>query len=986
MLVKAFESTGDTSELKEKILFHATKEDLKGKAFALLAVSDPSLAEKVIIKQNYLGDWEEDVYLTALISYALLEHGLEINKAQSGLFYLVSVQNNDGSWGRNGKSSIQETALALLVLNKGNFSYGVKEKAMEWLLRHQNNNGSWGNNNISTAWAMMAIAETEAYNQELIEKKEQALKQATGYLKKAINFDGGWGLNAGEKSDPFATSLVLLTLQKYDCNLLEVAKGVECVRALINDKAWIRMGFAFNRLTEILYLLKNDQRSIPLKTQYRQWLMEFPEQDNNEYLARKISFVAREGGEVTEELTRLLAGRNNDGGWGLALGYESSPWDTALVLRAFLDAGIEDLSLYHDILAFLYTHRNHDGSYSIKRGDDGHFYLTALLVEELERLNKFLDCSYMLTPAKQWLINQRDYTGAYGDSLLETARAFAVTMEQLSPIQLENTLNLIETKALPNGSWEDDPLTTAAVLAVLWRLLPDLSVTSDDLIFQPVAPYVHDQVDIKVTVHNYGFAMAENVEVKLYHGETRNGVLVDRRFISQIPVNGSETISFIWEAKEAGNHLFTVVIDPDNRIREVTKSNNQAAKTLRVDPKIDLAITSEDIQVIHKHPSPANTILIKAQVHNLGYSPANEFSVLFSKGNPVTGGEVLGSVKVGSLAGQTTTEVILETTLPEGECEIHVIIDPEDVAKEDRLDNNHAFRRVIVDWTAPETDILLTGEEGPDGSFRSNVTVTLTSRDNPGGSGVALTYYRVGTDGNYQVYIEPFILTQEGTVEIYFYSVDQAGNEEAPQRVMVKIQKAWHLPYSLLCRELTIYGYLAVDRAFVNGPVRIYGHCNLDYLGTTENEIFSSGPSTIKLLETGLLPQEIPIPDWERLCSATILQQKNQISQDTILNNLRFANDLQISGTTRIKGLLVVEGDLQFHGDVILENTGIYCAGTITFNGNVSGSGLIYAGEGLMIHGNPQINGMIIADGPVTGSGSVGNAGVAVEEYLRWFK
>lgn len=139
-------------------------------------------------------------------------------------------------------------------------------------------------------------------------------------------------------------------------------------------------------------------------------------------------------------------------------------------------------------------------------------------------------------------------------------------------------------------------------------------------------------------------------------------------------------------------------------------------------------------------------------------------------------------------------------------------------------------------------------------------------------------------------------------------------------------------------------------------------------------------------METGLPSQEIREPDWEGLRTATVLQKKRQISQNTTLNNLRFANDLQISGTTRIKGLLVVEGDLRIHGNVSMENAGVFCTGTITFNGNVSGSGLIYAGTGLMIHGNPQIDGMVIVDGPVTGSGNVGNGGVAVEEYLTWFK
>ena len=93
--------------------------------------------------------------------------------------------------------------------------------------------------------------------------------------------------------------------------------------------------------------------------------------------------------------------------------------------------------------------------------------------------------------------------------------------------------------------------------------------------------------------------------------------------------------------------------------------------------------------------------------------------------------------------------------------------------------------------------------------------------DNSGGAGVAVTYYRLGITGEYQAYTEPFVLTQEGTMEIHFYSVDQAGNEEAPQRVTVKIQKAGICP-TVALQGLTIHGHLTVDRVFVNGPVKIY--------------------------------------------------------------------------------------------------------------------------------------------------------------------
>ena len=171
----------------------------------------------------------------------------------------------------------------------------------------------------------------------------------------------------------------------------------------MEEEVWVEKASAFYRLTEILYLLREDPRFAGLRSKYQQWLLDFPEQENFDYTARKISFLTASGGEITRELDKLLQGRNFDGGWGFKPGYESSPWDTVLVLRALLDAGYEDLSVYQGIIAFLNAWRNYDGSFSPKKNDEGHLYLTALLVKELERLNNFLDCSHLLVPARQWL-------------------------------------------------------------------------------------------------------------------------------------------------------------------------------------------------------------------------------------------------------------------------------------------------------------------------------------------------------------------------------------------------------------------------------------------------------------------------------------------------------------------------------------------------------------------------------------------------------
>src|SRR5579863_2286265 len=83
------------------------------------------------------------------------------------------------------------------------------------------------------------------------------------------------------------------------------------------------------------------------------------------------------------------------------------------------------------------------------------------------------------------------------------------------------------------------------------------------------------------------------------------------------------------------------------------------------------------------------------------------------------------------------------------------------------------------DTTPPATTIACNGSPCSNASYTSPVTVTLTATDNPGGWGVANTYYT--TDGSTPttsstVYTGPFTVKQNTTVQ--FFSTDLAGNTE----------------------------------------------------------------------------------------------------------------------------------------------------------------------------------------------------------------
>ncbi|WP_433529929.1 ThuA domain-containing protein [Micromonospora sp. CA-263727] len=91
-----------------------------------------------------------------------------------------------------------------------------------------------------------------------------------------------------------------------------------------------------------------------------------------------------------------------------------------------------------------------------------------------------------------------------------------------------------------------------------------------------------------------------------------------------------------------------------------------------------------------------------------------------------------------------------------------------------------------VDDTAPVTTAQVAGTP-VEGWHTGPTTVTLTATDEPGGSGVARTEYQLGSATTWTSYAGPVQVTGDGSHELRFRSVDEAGNVEETKTVTVRI-------------------------------------------------------------------------------------------------------------------------------------------------------------------------------------------------------
>ena len=201
----------------------------------------------------------------------------------------------------------------------------------------------------------------------------------------------------------------------------------------------------------------------------------------------------------------------------------------------------------------------------------------------------------------------------------------------------------------------------------------------------------------------------------------------------------------------------------------------------------DLALSDADIHFSKQNPCEGETITINATIHNIGEADANNAYILFYDGNPADG-TLIGKDRINVAAGQAKNASIQWKAIL-GTHEIYVLISPYNAFLEENYTNNIAHRSIeaFADTIPPTTQLTISEPQyidPTDNIYVSSATpFILTAQDNPDGSGVAFTSFRIYNDTydtGWLNYSEPFNLTElaDVTYHIDYNSTDNAGNVE----------------------------------------------------------------------------------------------------------------------------------------------------------------------------------------------------------------
>ena len=178
----------------------------------------------------------------------------------------------------------------------------------------------------------------------------------------------------------------------------------------------------------------------------------------------------------------LLSYQNSDGAFGGYKKLRSDIIDSVFALRALKSISYQDNAIIEKIIQFVINNQNSDGGWGFKQGMESKVYYTALISLTLQQFQRTTSIATAINKATVYLIAHQNADGGFGGSpstVYETAYAYlALVGVTTDATVLGNAINYLISTQLPNGSWNDDPYSTALALRALANVKPNLSITS----------------------------------------------------------------------------------------------------------------------------------------------------------------------------------------------------------------------------------------------------------------------------------------------------------------------------------------------------------------------------------------------------------------------------------------------------------------------------------------------------------------------------
>lgn len=161
----------------------------------------------------------------------------------------------------------------------------------------------------------------------------------------------------------------------------------------------------------------------------------------------------------------------NKGAWGGDEGDDTNILDTALALQALKAANYSDQTTIASALGYLTSTQNPDGGWGFAEGDDSSIYVTALASRTIQQFPQTTSLSTALNKATGYLLDRQNSDGGFGSpysTVHETALAYNAVVAVITDVTaLGKAVSFLTTNQSADGSWHQDPYSTALALRAL---------------------------------------------------------------------------------------------------------------------------------------------------------------------------------------------------------------------------------------------------------------------------------------------------------------------------------------------------------------------------------------------------------------------------------------------------------------------------------------------------------------------------------------
>jgi subtilase family serine protease/flagellar hook assembly protein FlgD/fibronectin type 3 domain-containing protein len=407
------------------------------------------------------------------------------------------------------------------------------------------------------------------------------------------------------------------------------------------------------------------------------------------------------GTRSTADVAALAAAQADDGGWALADGFATNPFDTATAAGALAQVAPDAASIDR-ALAHLAPQQNADGSFGATQGGRGRI-LPTLRAARLLQTSASPAHQLNAQRAADWF-DARVIGGGLGEtsvpSLSATIEAYALVGHlPFSTSVAANARAFVRRRQQLGGDWGGSVyLTATAALASLRDLAPNLAI-ADAPVVNPAQPFDGERVRLSVAVANRGNVATSATVVRWYDGDpAAGGTPLGADVAIPVLVPGQRRGSELeWDTTgRSGARALHVVVDPDNTVNETSEADNGATLALTIAPppaQPDLALAANDLVLDPSSVTAFPTaVRVTGVVRNNGLAAvAGARLVLAAASRPDV---ALAQATVDVPARGSATIDLAFTAADASALALVLSVDPDNAVAEAREDNNAVSLRL----------------------------------------------------------------------------------------------------------------------------------------------------------------------------------------------------------------------------------------------------------------------------------------------------